>query len=163
AVPLDGVRRVDGHLVVGGIPVLDGQVVVIELDIQVGQDQLVLDEVPDDPGHLVAVYLDDGIHYLDLGHATTSLHRPSAVARGDQGCAGSSPATSRPVPSAARTATSVSRRLDASMPTRRSGSASLVRAVANRTPATANVPPLTFCPFCRIQASASARPQIATA
>ena len=31
-----------------------------------GQDQLVLDERPDDPGHLVAVELDDGILHLDL-------------------------------------------------------------------------------------------------
>jgi hypothetical protein len=47
------------------------------------------------------------------------------------------------------------------MPTRRSGSASLVRAVAKRTPATANVPPLTFCPFCRIQTNARTTQQIA--
>src|SRR5258705_259762 len=32
--------------------------------------QPVLDELPDDPRHLVAVELDDGIGYLDLGHAT---------------------------------------------------------------------------------------------
>jgi hypothetical protein len=31
-------------------------------------DQLVLDELPDDPGHLVAVHLDDGILHLDLRH-----------------------------------------------------------------------------------------------
>ena len=31
-------------------------------------DQLVLDELPDDPGHLVAVELDDGILDFDLRH-----------------------------------------------------------------------------------------------
>ena len=52
---LMALRRVHGHLVIGGVAVLDGQVVVLQVDIQVGQDQLVLDELPDDPGHLVAV------------------------------------------------------------------------------------------------------------
>ena len=76
AVPLDGVRRVDRHLVVGGVPVLHGQVVIVELDIQVGQDQLVLDELPDDPRHLVTVEFDDGVRYLDLGHGPRSLQVP---------------------------------------------------------------------------------------
>jgi hypothetical protein len=31
-------------------------------------DQLVLDELPNDPGHLVAVELDDRVGDLDLGH-----------------------------------------------------------------------------------------------
>src|ERR1700758_3050044 len=48
-VPLDGVGRVHRHLVAGGVPVLHGQVVVVQRDIEVGQDQLVLDELPDDP------------------------------------------------------------------------------------------------------------------
>ena len=47
---------------------LDAEVVVLELDVEVRQDQLVLDELPDDPGHLVAVELDDGCLHLDLGH-----------------------------------------------------------------------------------------------
>jgi hypothetical protein len=68
AVPLDGVRRVDRHLVVGGVAVLDAEVVVLELDIQVGQYQLVLDVLPDDAGHLVTVEFDDGVRHLDLGH-----------------------------------------------------------------------------------------------
>jgi hypothetical protein len=48
--------------------VLDRQVEVLQVNFQVGQDQLVLDELPDNAGHLVAVHLDDGIYYLDLGH-----------------------------------------------------------------------------------------------
>jgi hypothetical protein len=50
---------VDGDLVVGGVAVLDAQVVVFQVDVEVGQDQLVLDELPDDAGHLVAVEFDD--------------------------------------------------------------------------------------------------------
>jgi hypothetical protein len=33
----------------------------IQVDVEIGQDQLVLDELPDDAGHLVAVEFDDGI------------------------------------------------------------------------------------------------------
>ena len=65
---LDRVGGVDGDLVLGGVAALDAEVVVLELDVEVGQDQLVLDELPDDPGHLVAVELDDGVLHLDLGH-----------------------------------------------------------------------------------------------
>ena len=55
----DRLGRVDGHLVVGGVAMLDAEVVILELDVEIGQDQLLLDEVPDDAGHLVAVELDD--------------------------------------------------------------------------------------------------------
>ena len=50
-----------GDLVVGGVAVLDAEVVVLQVDVEVRQDQLVLDELPDDPGHLVAVELDDRV------------------------------------------------------------------------------------------------------
>ncbi len=65
---LDGVGRVDRHLVVGRVAVLDAEVVILEVDVEIGVDQLVLDELPDDAGHLVAVELDDGIGHLDLRH-----------------------------------------------------------------------------------------------
>ena len=68
AVLLDRVGGVDRDLVVGRVAVLDAEVVVLELDVEVRQDQLVLDELPDNPGHLVAVELDDGCLHLDLGH-----------------------------------------------------------------------------------------------
>ena len=74
AVLLDGVGGVDRDLVVGGVAVLDAEVVVLQVDVEVRQDQLVLDELPDDPGHLVAVELDDRVLHLDLGHGSgTSL------------------------------------------------------------------------------------------
>ncbi len=65
---LDGVRRVDRHLVVGGVAVFHAEVVVLEIHVQVRVDQLVLDELPDDAGHLVAVEFDDLTFNLDLGH-----------------------------------------------------------------------------------------------
>jgi len=55
-------------LVVGPVPLLDAEVVILQVDVEIGQDQLLLDEVPDDPGHLVAVELDDRIRDLDLRH-----------------------------------------------------------------------------------------------
>ena len=70
AVLLGGVGGIDGDLVVGRVAVLDAEVEVVELDVEVRQDELVLDELPDDPGHLVAVHLDDGVLDLDLGHGT---------------------------------------------------------------------------------------------
>jgi hypothetical protein len=42
--------------------------VVIQLDVEIRQDELVLDELPDDAGHLVAVHLDYWICYLDFRH-----------------------------------------------------------------------------------------------
>ena len=68
AVLLGRLGGVDRDLVVGGVAVLDRQVEVLQVDVEVGQDQLVLDEGPDDARHLVAVHLDDGVGHLDLGH-----------------------------------------------------------------------------------------------
>src|ERR1700743_2411535 len=47
---------------------VDAEVVIFQLDVEIGQDQLLLDEVPDDAGHLVAVELDDGVRDFDLFH-----------------------------------------------------------------------------------------------
>ena len=49
-----------GDLVVGLVAILDAEVVVLEVHVEIGVDQLVLDELPDDPRHLIAVHLDDG-------------------------------------------------------------------------------------------------------
>jgi hypothetical protein len=65
---LDRFGGLDRHLVVGGVAMLDPEVVVLERHVEVGVDQLVLDGLPDDPGHLVAVELDDGVRHLDLRH-----------------------------------------------------------------------------------------------
>ena len=74
AVLLDGVGRVDRDLVVGRVAVLDAEVVVLEVDVEVGVDQRVLDRLPDDARHLVAVELDDRAFDLDLvnGHSFVS-------------------------------------------------------------------------------------------
>ena len=43
AVLLDGLGGIDRDLVVGGVAVLDAEVVVVEVDVEIGVDQLVLD------------------------------------------------------------------------------------------------------------------------
>ena len=99
AVLLGRQRRVDGDLVVGGVAVLDAEVVVVELDVEVRQDQLVLDELPDDASHLVAVHLDDRVENLDLGHDAVSPERGSGaprVARWRMSCAADSSGSASP-------------------------------------------------------------------
>jgi hypothetical protein len=64
----DGVRRVGRHLVVGLVAVLDAQVIVY-FNVEARRDQLVLDETPDDAGHLVPVELDHRGLHLDLRNA----------------------------------------------------------------------------------------------
>ena len=59
---------VDGDLIVGAVALFDAEVIIQKVEIEIGQDQLFLDEIPDDPGHLVAVHLNNGIGHLDLGH-----------------------------------------------------------------------------------------------
>ncbi len=73
AVLLGGVGGVDGDLVVGRVAVLDAEVVVFEVHVEVGVDQLVLDQLPDDACHLVAVHLDDRAGDLDLLHGWIDL------------------------------------------------------------------------------------------
>src|SRR5262249_60600052 len=66
---LDRVRRFDGDPVLGRVAALDPEVEVDQLDVQVREDELLLDERPDDPCHLVAVELDHRVLDFDLLHA----------------------------------------------------------------------------------------------
>lgn len=50
AVLQDGVGGVDRHLVVGGVAVREPQVVVLDGEVEVGEDELLLDLGPDDAG-----------------------------------------------------------------------------------------------------------------
>jgi hypothetical protein len=68
AVLLDRVGGVDRDLVVGRVAALDPEIEVLQVDLEVRKDQGVLDELPDDPGHLVAVELDDRVLHWDLRH-----------------------------------------------------------------------------------------------
>ena len=64
------VRRAT-DLVIGLVPVLDAQVVGVQLHLEVRKQQLLLDQVPDDPGHFVAQDVDnrsslDLLRHFDL-------------------------------------------------------------------------------------------------
>ncbi len=66
---LDRLGRVHGHLIVGGIAVLNTEIVIVQGHVHVGQDQLVLDPLPDDARHLVTIDLHYRVRHLDLLHA----------------------------------------------------------------------------------------------
>jgi hypothetical protein len=71
---------IDGHLIASGVPVLDAQVVVEEFQIEIRMDQLVLDGLPNDPRHFIAVEFDDGIGYLDAVHVPGPSYRTAPIA-----------------------------------------------------------------------------------
>ncbi len=64
AAGLDRLGGVDRHLVVGRVAMFDAEVEILQLDVEIGVDQLVADELPDDARHLVAVEFDDWIRRL---------------------------------------------------------------------------------------------------
>ena len=55
AVLFDGVRRINGDLIVGGVAVLNRKIVVLKVYIEKWQDQIVFDVLPNNTGHFVAV------------------------------------------------------------------------------------------------------------
>ena len=84
---LDRLGRLDRDLVVGLVAVLDAEVVIEQVDVEIGQDQPLADPLPDDPGHLVAVELDDRVLHLDLGHGPFLRFSGSGRALGRAQCA----------------------------------------------------------------------------
>lgn len=66
AVLLDRLRSIRCDLIICLITLLQAKIVVLEIDVQVWVNEFVLDVLPDDPGHLVAIKLDDGVLDLDL-------------------------------------------------------------------------------------------------
>ena len=162
AVPLDRVGGVDRHLIVRRVAVLDGQVVVLKVNLEIRQDQLVLDELPDDPRHLVAVELDDGVDHLYLRHAAAfpssrrrRCHGGSLMSWGlpRSGLRPAGRRQERPAPRHRQVA-AVTR---ASRPYL-AGSTSLASDPASSAPAITNVPPRTACPPPRIVASPATTP-----
>src|SRR3546814_13263780 len=79
---LDRVRGIDGYLVVGAVAFLDAEVVIVKVDVEIGEDQSLADPLPDDPGHFVAIEFDDRVGYLDLAHAFSLFPRGVGVAAG---------------------------------------------------------------------------------
>lgn len=63
---LNSLGSINSDLVVGLIAVFETQIVVLQIDIKVRIDKLVLDSLPDNAGHLIAVEFHDRILNLDL-------------------------------------------------------------------------------------------------
>src|SRR3546814_2729335 len=49
AMLLDRVRGIDGDLVVGAVAFLDAEVVIMQVDVEIGKDQAFANPLPDDP------------------------------------------------------------------------------------------------------------------
>ena len=73
AVFLDRMGRVYGDLVVGLVADLHPQIVILQIHIEIGKDQLFLNEIPHDAGHLITVELNDRVFHFDLGHHLRSF------------------------------------------------------------------------------------------
>ena len=54
---------------------LHPQVVIVQINVQIGEDQLVLDPFPDDAGHLVPVEVYDRVGDFDLCHGGQALRK----------------------------------------------------------------------------------------
>ena len=78
----DRVRGVDRHLIARCLAVLDREVVVLQLEIEIREDELVLDELPDDASHLVTIELDDRTDDLDLAGLAHALLQETGGMRG---------------------------------------------------------------------------------
>ena len=59
---------------------LDAEVEVLEVDVEVRKDELLFDQRPDHPRHLIAIELDDGRAHLNVWHRVNL--RPSGCRTG---------------------------------------------------------------------------------
>ena len=62
---LDGLCRIERHLVVGLVTIRQAKVKVLEVNVEVRMDEAVLDVLPDDARHFVTINLDKRILDLD--------------------------------------------------------------------------------------------------
>ena len=51
----------------------DTEVVVVEIDVEIRKDQLLLDELPDNASHFIAIELYNGSLYFDFAHQLLSF------------------------------------------------------------------------------------------
>ncbi len=83
SVLLDGVSSIDRDLVIGLIPLLDSQVVVLEAEIEVRVNEAVLDGLPNNARHFVAIEFYDDTVNLDFLHGESLLSEPARRAMSD--------------------------------------------------------------------------------
>mmetsp|Transcript_58958 Transcript_58958/g.81813 ORF Transcript_58958/g.81813 Transcript_58958/m.81813 type:complete len:351 (-) Transcript_58958:3-1055(-) len=62
----NGLSCIHGDLIVGLVSVFHAQIEILDVQVQEGEDKLVLDHLPDDSGHLITIELSNGILNLDF-------------------------------------------------------------------------------------------------
>ena len=67
------VNSIATHLVISLVPVLNAQIEGVQLHLEMGSEQLLLDQLPDDPGHLVAEDLHQGTGADLAAHGDSGL------------------------------------------------------------------------------------------
>ena len=70
---LVGKRRIHGDPVIRGVPVGKAEIVILGFEIDKRKDQHVLDHLPENSGHFVAVHLYKRRCHADLFHSFPSL------------------------------------------------------------------------------------------
>ncbi len=70
----NGIGRIFGNLIIGFIAFLNAKIKVIQFNIQIGQNQLILDHLPDDAGHFIAIKLGNRVFHSKLSHCLLSLN-----------------------------------------------------------------------------------------
>ena len=63
----NGMCRVNRYLIVRCVTIFDAQVVVLKIDVEIRQDESVLNELPHDASHFVAIEFDDWVYDFDFG------------------------------------------------------------------------------------------------
>ena len=63
---------IDSNLILGGFTVLESEIKILRLKMNIGIDNDILDLLPDYPGHLIAVHLDERCLHCNLSHALFS-------------------------------------------------------------------------------------------
>ena len=64
--------RIDRHLIICFIPVFQSQIIILCLQIDKWQKELVLNDLPEDPGHLIAIHLHQRCRHPYLFHSFIS-------------------------------------------------------------------------------------------
>ncbi len=72
AQPLRGIGRVNGHLVPRFVPMAKAQIVVLCFQIHVGLNQLILNDLPENAGHLIPIHLHQRYLHFDFFHISRS-------------------------------------------------------------------------------------------
>ena len=70
----NGLRRVNRYLVICVVTMFNPKIEVLDIEIQVGKNELVFDEFPDDSCHLIAIELDYRVRNFYFSHCRLDLN-----------------------------------------------------------------------------------------